>query len=141
MKVIYDSPTAEGAGVNAVYPRVEYRYKDKDKLLPPRFGTNPQFGSYGRIEITVTWNYSIEGGNKIYQAVFNPEEASYWMDFYRTDNNVSDTMFIPAPDQHATGTFTPPVTIPNASPVAPENWTNQTLTVGEYTFGEKGHTF
>jgi len=77
MKVNYDIPQTPGTGINSVFPRIEYFYKDKDKLLPPKLGTHPQFGSYGRIDITVVWTYTITGGNKIYQAVFNPQEASY----------------------------------------------------------------
>lgn len=124
----------------SVFPREEYYYKDKDRLLAPKLDSGVRYGSYGMITIEVIWYYPIIPG-QLFHPVENADEASWWLNYYQHDGNVKKAYFVPSPDQTSVGTFTPPVIPPNASPVAPQNWVDQTLEAGPYNFGNDGHTF
>lgn len=91
----------------SVFPRIEYRYGDKDKLLAPKLDSHFSFGDYGVLEIQVIWYYPIIPG-KLYHPIDNPEEASWWLNYYRNLGTVKNVYFTPAPDQAATGTFVEP---------------------------------
>ena len=93
----------------SVFPRLEYRYADKDRLLAPKLDSFFRFGTYGVLEIQVIWYYPIIPG-KLYHPVDNPEEASWWIEYYKTrDGSVKNVFFTPNPDQKSTGTFEEPI--------------------------------
>jgi len=141
MKVNYDTPQPIGAGVNSVFPRLEYRYKDRLKLKLPKLNALRQFGSYGMIEISVVWFYPLNPPGKIYQSVFNAPEASYWLAYYQHDGNVTEAHFVPSPDQFTSGTFSIPISPPVISPVSPAAWYIEDKEAGAYAFGNDKHTF
>lgn len=93
--------------INGVFPRLEYRYGDKDRLLAPKLDANFSYGTYGVLEIQVIWYYPIIPG-KLFHPVDNPQEASWWLDYYDGRGSVKQVYFTPSPDQQAVGTFTIP---------------------------------
>lgn len=93
----------------SVFPREEYFYRDKDRLLAPKLDRGEKFGTYGMIVIEVTWYYPILPG-RLYHPIDNGEEASFWLDFYQNSSipqkaDVKRAFFVPAPDQYESGTF------------------------------------
>jgi len=92
---------------NYVFPRLEYRYGDKDRLLAPKLDAQFSFGTYGVIEVQVIWYYPIIPG-KVYHPVDNADEATYWLNYYQNDGSVKNAYFTPAPDQESTGVFVEP---------------------------------
>lgn len=107
---------------NTSFPRLEYEYGDKDRLLAPKLDAQFSYGTYGVLEIQVIWYYPIIPG-KLYHPVDTPEEASWWIDYYNNDGGVKNVYFTPSPDQYTSGTFTEP-TIPDdsASESVIEQW-------------------
>lgn len=93
--------------VNSVFPRLEYKYGDKDRLLAPKLDAQFSYGTYGVLEIQVIWYYPIIPG-KLYHPVDNPAEASWWLEYYRSLGTAKNVYFTPAPDQESVGTFVVP---------------------------------
>ena len=91
----------------SVFPRLEYYYRHKERLLAPKLDARVAYGTYGTISITVDWFYPIFPG-KLYHPINNAEEASWWMEYYKSNPNVKTHAFLPAPDQHETGVFIEP---------------------------------
>jgi len=93
--------------INSVFQRIEYRYKDKDRLLQPKLDAQFSFGTYGVLEIQVVWYFGIIQG-KLYHPVDNANEASWWLEYYKNDGSVKNVYFTPSPDQLSTGFFSIP---------------------------------
>lgn len=122
----------------SVFPREEYFYRDKDRLLAPKLDRGKKFGTYGMIVIQVNWYYPIIPG-ELYHPVDNAEEASYWVDFYKNNSipnkaDVKSAYFVPAPDQTQTGTFVAPSDVASSDVVAaPDRWYDYIYDADAYT--------
>jgi len=123
----------------SVFPREEYFYRDKDRLLAPRLDRGEKFGTYGMIIIEVLWYYPILPG-RLYHPVNNLEEAEYWSNFYLQNSrpqrqDVKAAYFVPAPDQHETGIFLEPENeiLPIPPGVDGEKWYDYIFNAGAYT--------
>lgn len=122
----------------SVFPREEYFYRDKDRLLAPKLDRGKKFGTYGMIVIEVKWYYPIIPG-ALYHPIDNSEEAEFWLDFYQTSSipqkaDVKRAYFVPAPDQRETGTFVEPVSVvPSDSIGDPEKWYDYIYDADAYT--------
>lgn len=78
-----------------VLQRIEYRYGNKEQLLAPKLDGQKRFGTYGMIDLTtIFWYPSIPG--KLYHPINNKEEADWWLNFYRENNEFVQVFFVPA---------------------------------------------
>lgn len=123
----------------SVFPREEYFYRDKDRLLAPRLDKGERFGTYGMIVIEVLWYYPALPG-RLYHPINNREEAVYWSNFYLQNStpqrqDVRAAYFVPAPDQRETGTFVEPeeVVPPIPPDVDVEKWYDYIFNADAYT--------
>lgn len=122
----------------SVFPREEYFYRDKDRLLAPKLDRGKKFGTYGMITVEVNWYYPILPG-ALYHPVDNADEAEFWLDFYQTSSipqkaDVKRAYFVPSPDQEETGTFTPPPSlVPSDMLDQPDKWYDYIYNADAYT--------
>lgn len=122
----------------SVFPREEYFYRDKDRLLAPKLDRGEKFGTYGMIVIEVAWYYPIIPG-RLYHPIDNQEEAVFWLDFYQTSSipqkaDVKRAFFVPAPDQYESGTFVEPESlVPSDVIDEPDKWYDYIYEADSYT--------
>jgi hypothetical protein len=122
----------------SVFPREEYFYRNKDRLLAPKLDNGEKFGTYGMIVIEVNWYYPILPG-RLYHPVNNGDEAEFWLDFYKTGSipqkaDVRQAYFVPAPDQYESGVFTEPESlVPSDIINQPEKWYDYIHNANAYT--------
>lgn len=123
----------------SVFPRDEYFYRNKDRLLAPRLNRGEKFGTYGMIVIEVLWYYPTLPG-KLYHPIDNQEEAEYWVNFYLQNStpqrqDVKAAYFVPAPDQVETGEFVVPSDfVPPVPPdIDADKWYDYIFSADEYT--------
>jgi len=122
----------------SVFPREEYFYRDKDRLLAPKLDRGEKFGTYGMIVVEVAWYYPILPG-RLYHPVNNGPEAEFWLNFYQTSSipqkaDVKRAYFTPAPDQYSTGVFVEPESlVPSDMLDYPDRWYDYIYQADEYT--------
>lgn len=120
-------------GILGVLQRIEYRYGNKEQLLAPKLDGPKRFGTYGMLDITVIFYYpSIPG--KLYHPINNAEEASWWLNFYKTQvGEVNYVFFVPAVEQRETGTFVVPDLGEYEIPEPTEDWYGKHYDSDEYS--------